>query len=957
MNNNLKFIKVIKNNKGPISSINNIKNLHAFNEIDIKKYNVGIPAKPNNLIILDVDVKNDGLKQWREYIKEHGEPMTVAETTPGGGFHYYFLKDDATNTEQNKILISQLKCKSGYRGAGIDIRINGGYTVSEPSTIDNKEYKFFRHYSDNAFLKIPDSLLKWLLEFEKINPSEISNHITFNNTKEYKAVLDSFGDVDSKKWHDITKATKNIIHNYHTLKEHKIKKIWNEWSKTQDGYDEEKNEKLWNFYNNTTMNFNILMNKNKDEPPKFLNSVKPYKELHKIQNIKTIDMNNNYIYDEKYEGDQLTKDHFINYDTIIIKSTTGTGKTSNTAKLINITGLNQETKIISIVNRIVMVEQHKKNFEKEKIFFSSYQNKNTNYDDDNVIICLDSILKYSNYTNEFFNNYIIYIDEISSLITSLTHNDNLNNKLRLVYLTLMKIINNCKKIIVSDATINDNVFEILKNRKDDKKIFIINSFKKYKGIEVVIYNDESKFINEMNEHIKNNNPFLCGSDSMSNTKILHQNALNMTDEKNTIIKTSTNNFNIKDACEQFKNKFVFYSPSITTALDISYDTPQSVFIHIEGNTINPLDSFQQATRTRNIKKLFVYVNEKISNPKYKDIEDTKQHFKDIIEIYKYNEKFSLGAVCFNIVDDEFKFNENSFFNLFIYNEYLNDVFQTNKKAHLINILNNNGFKVFVKGAENKRMTKTKKDNIKNILTEKDEKKFLDHVEAVKIDDILKKNFEFLNIHDKDKATKYKALLLDVHLKDKYLNLIKLLKKPETIKNKLSKLGTNLTKYKIIYTNYNKVFLLSQLEEALNIKRFQLEKKIIDEPIKIDNTLIKTINTAFKVDKNAKTPETFNKFIEYYTDKLNNLIKGLDIITAQRIQKNKKRETEYTINEKELNYYLELYEMSDPSRIHLSDCKYFYKQNNEIKKPVFESDFLDVIEEYTEPDPTGLDYGI
>ena len=36
------------------------------------------------------------------------------------------------------------------------------------------------------------------------------------------------------------------------------------------------------------------------------------------------------------------------------------------------------------------------------------------------------------------------------------------------------------------------------------------------------------------------------------------------------------------ASKQFKDKFVFYSPSITTATDFSIVSPQDVFIYIKG---------------------------------------------------------------------------------------------------------------------------------------------------------------------------------------------------------------------------------------------------------------------------------------------------------------------------------------------------------------------------------------
>ena len=67
---------------------------------------------------------------------------------------------------------------------------------------------------------------------------------------------------------------------------------------------------------------------------------------------------------------------------------------------------------------------------------------------------------------------------------------------------------------------------------------------------------------------------------------------------------------INNASNEFKNKFVFYSPSITTGINFFIEEKQDVFLFIKGNTISPSLSFQQATRTRNINKLFYHSNAK-----------------------------------------------------------------------------------------------------------------------------------------------------------------------------------------------------------------------------------------------------------------------------------------------------------------------------------------------------------
>jgi tRNA G26 N,N-dimethylase Trm1 len=65
-------------------------------------------------------------------------------------------------------------------------------------------------------------------------------------------------------------------------------------------------------------------------------------------------------------------------------------------------------------------------------------------------------------------------------------------------------------------------------------------------------------------------------------------------------------FKLRDANEQFKNKFVFYNPKMTFGVDLTIDETQNVFIYMKGRSLEPSGIFQQATRCRNIQHLFFF---------------------------------------------------------------------------------------------------------------------------------------------------------------------------------------------------------------------------------------------------------------------------------------------------------------------------------------------------------------
>ena len=107
---------------------------------------------------------------------------------------------------------------------------------------------------------------------------------------------------------------------------------------------------------------------------------------------------------------------------------------------------------------------------------------------------------------------------------------------------LVKFIKKANKVIVSDAMIDDNVFEFLKYREQEKLIFIQNSLKKYQGVEAIRLRNENEFRDTLLKHCQDDKPFLFGCDSKDSVsslyhyckkntnELLHDRFLLMTDE-------------------------------------------------------------------------------------------------------------------------------------------------------------------------------------------------------------------------------------------------------------------------------------------------------------------------------------------------------------------------------------------------------------------------------------------
>ncbi len=163
-------IKLRLNSKTPINKWGDTRN--HFKSVDATKFNVGLPCGAvNNMFVLDIDNKDNGMEEFNKYTTQYGEPDTLTVKTPSGGMHYYFnLKTDSNDL--NYVIKQVCYTRSKLGGVGIDIRSNKGYVVAPPSSINGKSYEITKdtHISD-----IPLALADYLLELS-LSSSLINNH-------------------------------------------------------------------------------------------------------------------------------------------------------------------------------------------------------------------------------------------------------------------------------------------------------------------------------------------------------------------------------------------------------------------------------------------------------------------------------------------------------------------------------------------------------------------------------------------------------------------------------------------------------------------------------------------------------------------------------------------------------------------------------------------------------------
>lgn len=109
----------------------------------------------SNITIVDIDIKDKGLKVWKE-ISDGKRLNTPIVKSPSGGYHIYF--------KYNKKIKSSNRLKIDGERIGIDIRNNGTIIVAPPSVIDNKHYKWIISMNDTSIKTMPIWLEKFLLD-------------------------------------------------------------------------------------------------------------------------------------------------------------------------------------------------------------------------------------------------------------------------------------------------------------------------------------------------------------------------------------------------------------------------------------------------------------------------------------------------------------------------------------------------------------------------------------------------------------------------------------------------------------------------------------------------------------------------------------------------------------------------------------------------------------------------
>lgn len=862
---NFKVFKCAKNGKEPVvDSWKNTKNHVCFSLANFATNNYGVPCGTiNNIFVVDVDVKDQGLAELNKYTDQNGPINTFTVRTQSGGLHFYFRYQN--ESEETQEIIKKCGNWTKLRGKGLDIRTSGGYVIAPNSSINNKFYVVENNQQIN---EIPIEFLHWLLRGRTINKKLI---IQSNNTNIKYLITD--GSVERL----LEKVPNEYLESYeHWLKVTTVCKnlnafdIWDNWSRKSLKYDQVKNMQTWN-HNKGVIDVNYLIaqiNKIHKQNIPFIKFVKELPNRIKCPNgfnVKNVS--------DQYLFDNATKTglNFKIYDkteTLLIESGTGTGKTSTICQHIKQDCKNSNKKMISIVSKRSLGKQHKTDLTENGLEVNYYEDcEGIISKDQHNIICINSLLRLERIPDKELQDYVILIDEISLFLNDVTHNETLKKQLKPIFCELMRLIEGCGKLILMQNDISENVFNFIENRKAQTKLFYSNDFKTNSGKKCYFMKSENEFMKRLKQDVKDNKYFLIAFDSKTEEEYYLNELMQIATEEqkqNFISINRDSTFDLVDAKEQFKNKFVFYTPSIIFGVDALFLDSQNQYLHVKGKTINTQCMYQQAMRTRNIKELFVYCDDETCNkPEFDDLADCFEYYQNISQITsdmthsEHDLLYSIGE------DNKMKLINNTFTKMFINNVYINDILKTNIYFHLFKLFSDNGFVCEEVGTRRKLYGKKK---IKDVQIEynkellqtyiqdenKNDEKYSKINDVVDLVGIKRQNKEFLMA--------YSDVLLSKDRITEHFNTLKHFYTDEAIENKMEIIKHNNFDVCMNETIYFKQHLIRKLEKKFNINRLDVGYSD-DGPINMTDEEFAMIKKCFRTSK--QKPMTKQEFKPLY----------------------------------------------------------------------------------------------
>jgi hypothetical protein len=727
---------------------------------DIEGNHAVLTGEVNNITGLDLDfgykLTDEELNSnpiTKQFIVKFGkEPKwdTYTVRTRSGGLHYYFEYDEDLKQTQDDDCKIDIRGKGGcLYGAGT--KVTKGEKQGEYKCINNKKK-----------IKMPEELKSFLLEnlyTKKPSKQTVQKKdgkiIKKKNKKMYNESYYEYSMSDDL----LRRIFDGLSHDYWrcvvaedglpsfltwtaACKSLDCYDIWDEYNQKFDGYNEDKNITLWNSANE---NYNCFQNLLKNTS--FPNAEKLI-DYHKYQPI----IQNEIQPDITFDSQKLGYDYFKQNKNYIVKSDTGTGKTTSFQKYIERTN----EKFISITSRVSLASDQYERFSEEidnvfyyknltddikgKLLGSDPNHKCERYRfKGSVVVEIESLINRLEYAEWITNldEMVVYLDEFNSLIQHIHTSTTLDNNLTFVLDQFIYILKNCKQIICTDADISDTSILWFKENIGRDFEFHKNEYNHNKNVKAHEILSYDTLVDKLHKTKK----WLVPCDSRVNALTLKE---EFPDAELIVAET----IDIPNLDEHDR---IIFSPKIVYGVDSTMERP--VFCFFQERTIDPSQMVQMVCRCRNITNLYYLFLRK--NFKPKDI-DFSNLWDEMVERHSVSLKYFKNR--------HFQHLEKAYLNTLHRIEYDRKCYSSNPYAHFKRLIKERGFEDvdLYKNTYSASFQTDKKDLKEKTLQEKIDSFDITNEEYSKINEIL-------NV-DKENSQEFKMYFIDENLLHRHWNI-------------------------------------------------------------------------------------------------------------------------------------------------------------------------------------------
>ena len=325
-----------------------------------------------------------------------------------------------------------------------------------------------------------------------------------------------------------------------------------------------------------------------------------------------------YTEDCKYISDfaqKMISDSLLNKqkDVIIIKSPTGSGKTTAICNILDkLTKADNDSQIISVITRRSLSACHKNAFNK-KLNFISYLD-NYKFEKKHFISSIEHLRH-----NDSDNYNILIIDELNSLLNYFK-SDTLAGIRKECIERLLYLIKNADYIIACDMHITDACFKLFPNKNI---LFYMNTFQNKKGVKMNIlyaqHSNENSYLTKIGDiigkkYVKHNKAVLIFSDRKKTTIKLMKILKDYNEDNNYFVLLHAecgSQEDIEKLDELSKTKCIICSPRVIYGVDLSsyeYDDIYCIYSGVTGEDgLSAFHWYQQLSRSRHHKQINVYI--------------------------------------------------------------------------------------------------------------------------------------------------------------------------------------------------------------------------------------------------------------------------------------------------------------------------------------------------------------